>query len=45
VSGGSTSDEANIYTEIIDNLYEGIYFVDRDWVITYGNKGAERITE
>ena len=38
------SDEADFYKEIIDNLYEGIYFVDRDRVITYWNKGAERIT-
>jgi diguanylate cyclase (GGDEF)-like protein/PAS domain S-box-containing protein len=34
----------NFYKEIIDNLYEGVYFVDRDRVITYWNKGAERIT-
>jgi len=32
------------YKEIIDNLYDGVYFVDRDRVITYWNKGAERIT-
>lgn len=38
------SDEADFYKEIIDNLYDGIYFVDRDRVITYWNKGAERIT-
>lgn len=38
------SDESNFYKEIIDNLYDGIYFVDRDRVITYWNKGAERIT-
>ena len=37
-------DEADFYKEIIDNLYDGIYFVDRDRVITYWNKGAERIT-
>ena len=37
-------DEKNFYKEIIDNLYDGIYFVDRDRVITYWNKGAERIT-
>lgn len=34
----------NFYKEIIDNLYDGVYFVDRDRVITYWNKGAERIT-
>lgn len=32
------------YKEILDNLYDGVYFVDRDRVITYWNKGAERIT-
>ncbi|HEX2996502.1 MAG TPA: sensor domain-containing diguanylate cyclase, partial [Anaerolineales bacterium] len=30
--------------DIIDNLYDGVYFVDRDRLITYWNKGAERIT-
>lgn len=38
------SDEKDFYKEIIDNLYDGIYFVDRERVITYWNKGAERIT-
>jgi diguanylate cyclase (GGDEF)-like protein/PAS domain S-box-containing protein len=38
------SDEKNFYKDIIDNLYDGVYFVDRDRVITYWNKGAERIT-
>ncbi|HSL45905.1 MAG TPA: sensor domain-containing diguanylate cyclase [Anaerolineales bacterium] len=37
-------DEKDFYKEIIDNLYDGIYFVDRERVITYWNKGAERIT-
>jgi diguanylate cyclase (GGDEF)-like protein/PAS domain S-box-containing protein len=37
-------DEKDFYREIIDNLYDGIYFVDRDRIITYWNKGAERIT-
>jgi len=36
--------EKNFYKEIIDNLYDGVYFVNRDRVITYWNKGAERIT-
>jgi diguanylate cyclase (GGDEF)-like protein/PAS domain S-box-containing protein len=30
--------------EILDNLYDGVYFVDPDRRITYWNKGAERIT-
>ncbi|HMB25100.1 MAG TPA: diguanylate cyclase [Anaerolineales bacterium] len=38
------ADEKNFYKDIIDNLYDGVYFVDRDRLITYWNKGAERIT-
>ena len=34
----------DFYKDIIDNLYDGVYFVDRERVITYWNKGAERIT-
>ena len=34
----------NFYHSILDNLYDGVYFVDRDRKITYWNKGAERIT-
>jgi diguanylate cyclase (GGDEF)-like protein/PAS domain S-box-containing protein len=34
----------DFYKDIIDNLYDGVYFVDRARVITYWNKGAERIT-
>lgn len=36
--------EKDFYKDIIDNLYDGVYFVDRDRRITYWNKGAERIT-
>lgn len=32
------------YQMIIDNLYDGLYFVDLDRVIRYWNKGAERIS-
>ena len=32
------------YEGILDNLYDGIYFVARDRKITYWNKAAERIT-
>jgi PAS domain S-box-containing protein len=32
------------YKTLMDNLYDGVYFVDRDRRITYWNKGAERIT-
>ncbi len=33
-----------IYEEILDNMYEGLYLVDRDRRITYWNQGAEKIT-
>lgn len=29
---------------LLDNLYDGVYFVDTDRQITYWNKGAERLT-
>lgn len=32
------------YKSLLDNLYDGIYFVDRQRKITYWNKGAERIS-
>lgn len=32
------------YKEIVDNLFDGVYFVDRDRVITYWNRGAEHLT-
>ncbi len=32
------------YKELMDNLYDGVYFVDTDRTITYWNKGAERLT-
>jgi diguanylate cyclase (GGDEF)-like protein/PAS domain S-box-containing protein len=38
------TDDKDFYKDIIDNLYDGVYFVDRERVITYWNKGAERIT-
>jgi diguanylate cyclase (GGDEF)-like protein/PAS domain S-box-containing protein len=38
------TDQNDFYKDIIDNLYDGLYFVDRDRVITYWNRGAERIT-
>jgi diguanylate cyclase (GGDEF)-like protein/PAS domain S-box-containing protein len=36
--------EQDFFKNIIDNLYDGVYFVDRDRRITYWNKGAERIS-
>lgn len=35
---------ADFYHELLDNLSEGIYFVDRNRRITYWNKAAERLT-
>jgi diguanylate cyclase (GGDEF)-like protein/PAS domain S-box-containing protein len=32
------------YKRILDNLFDGVYFVDRERRIVYWNKGAERIT-
>jgi len=32
------------YKDLIDHLFDGVYFVDRERVITYWNQGAERIT-
>jgi diguanylate cyclase (GGDEF)-like protein/PAS domain S-box-containing protein len=32
------------YRDILDHLYDGVYFVDEYRTITYWNKGAERIT-
>ena len=34
----------NFYGMLLDNLYDGVYFVNRDRRITFWNKGAERIT-
>jgi diguanylate cyclase (GGDEF)-like protein/PAS domain S-box-containing protein len=34
----------NLLKTILNNLQEGVYFVDRDRKITYWNQGAERIT-
>ncbi len=36
--------DAGTYAKILDNLYDGLYIVDVDRVISYWNKGAERIT-
>jgi len=32
------------YETLLDNLYDGVYFVDKDRSVTYWNKGAEQIT-
>lgn len=36
--------EEDTYERIIENLHDGLYFVDRDRVITYWNKAAEKIS-
>ena len=36
--------EKDSYERIIENLHDGLYFVDRDRVITYWNKAAEQIS-
>lgn len=36
--------ERGSYEKIIENLHDGLYFVDRDRVITYWNKAAELIS-
>ena len=36
--------EALYFSEVLENLYDGIYCVDLERRITYWNKGAERIT-
>lgn len=36
--------DMELHQKILDNIYDGVYFVDRDRKITYWNKGAERIT-
>lgn len=37
-------EQDDFYKTLLDNLYDGVYFVNRERRITYWNKGAERIT-
>lgn len=37
-------DSVDFYREILDNLYDGIFFVDTEGMITYWNSGAEALT-
>ena len=32
------------YERVLENLHDGLYLVDRDRVITYWNKAAEKIS-
>ena len=43
-SGTRAGHQAAFYRDILDHLYDGVYFVDAGRTITYWNKGAERIT-
>ncbi len=40
----ATAVDDDFYRKLLDNLYDGIYFVDRERKVTYWNSGAERIT-
>jgi diguanylate cyclase (GGDEF)-like protein/PAS domain S-box-containing protein len=45
VLGGKALDEGGeFFKSLLDNLTDGVYFVDRERRITYWNQGAERIT-
>jgi diguanylate cyclase (GGDEF)-like protein/PAS domain S-box-containing protein len=35
---------ASFYEALLDNLYDGVYFVNRERKITYWNAGAERVS-
>ncbi len=36
--------DQSFYQVLLDSLADGVYFVDRDWRVTYWNKAAERIS-
>ena len=36
--------DGEFYKSLLDNLYDGVYFVDVERRITYWNRGAERLT-
>ena len=36
--------ESSLHQEILDSLQDGVYFVDRDRIIVFWNKGAETIS-
>ncbi len=36
--------DEGFYKQLLDNLYDGVYFLDRERSITYWNHGAERLT-
>ena len=36
--------DEKFYKEILNSLQDGIYYLDRDRIITFWNRGAERLT-
>lgn len=38
------AENADFYKNLVDDMYDGVYFVDKERRITYWNHGAERIT-
>lgn len=42
--GGLMTETVDFYREILDNLYDGIFFVDANGCITYWNRGAASLT-
>ncbi len=42
--GEETMESDDFYKSLLDNLYDGVYFVDTERRITYWNRSAERIS-
>lgn len=42
--GGNLVKDSEFYKSLLDSLYDGVYFLDRERRIVYWNSGAERIT-
>ncbi|ACD96413.1 sensor domain-containing diguanylate cyclase [Trichlorobacter lovleyi] len=40
----STAHQDSFYRQLLENIHDGVYFVDMNRIITFWNKGAERIT-
>ena len=36
--------QKNLFEKVLDRVFSGVYFVDRDRRIIYWNNGAQRIT-
>ena len=37
-------ESTHLYKNILDNLYDGVYYLDQNKKVTFWNKGAERLT-